>query len=1096
MPYTLDWSSAGANGTYDVTDGSGTLGVTLSTTTNSAGQTASAISNGAPAASGLWVSGLTQAVTSTMKFDAPVENLSFEIYDIDQKPGSWDGRLTIIARNAAGEEMAVSYSDLDGLHTATGNQLDADGIASAGIETGGAADSVTVTIAGPIVSLEFVFDHGESFGQSGAFGVSNMSFDASAPDYIVEGTAGADLIDASYVGDPEGDRIDNADAADGSDDDNIEAGAGNDTVRGGLGDDTILGGSGDDSLLGSEDDDSIEGADGSDSIYGETGDDVVSGGAGDDSVEGNEGNDTLFGGDGDDWLRGNHGDDSLFGGTGDDYLWGGFGDDIFFMEDGFGNDTIEGEGLAEAAGDTLDLGGVSDDLSIDLRHVNPETGTVSDGVATARFGEIEHIILGGGADTLILGDGSGADAVAGFAAPVDNGDGTYSAQDRLDVSGLSDASGNPVTVEDVIVSDSNGDGSGDAVLTFPGGESLTLKGVAVGDASAQAQLIAMGIPAAGGNFVVEGDAGANLIDTAYAGDPEGDRVDNNDHSDGSHDDYIETGAGRDTVFAGAGDDTVHAGFSADANLIYGEAGDDVITGGSGADTIHGGSGDDELFPSSGADRVFGGDGNDTIHAGIGSAYLDGGSGNDSISGGGISDRDTLVGGAGDDTLVDGGGDALFVFEDGFGHDRVTGGETGETDGDAIELGGVSGPVNVVFSGDEAGTLSAGANRVDFAEIEAIRLGAGDDTVDARAATVAAEISAGQGDDIFHGGSGDDLVFGFDGLDSLFGHDGDDALDGGAGDDAIEGGAGDDTLIGAAGADSLSGGAGYDRIFGGLGDDTIWTGAGDSAEGGDGDDLFLIAATRDAGANNATITGGEGGETLGDTLDFRGQTHWNDITYTNADPGAGGGLSGSATLEDGSVLSFSEIETVIICFTAGTRIATDRGLRLVEDLRAGDLVITRDHGLQPVRWAGRREVPAQGALAPIRFETGVLGNSRPLLVSPQHRMLIEGAEAAMLFGEPEVLVSAKHLVNGGSVARLPGGMVDYVHILFDDHEIIYAEGAPSESFFPGETGLDAVEAAAREELFTLFPELRDPAGSHGATARMCLRRHEAKLLRLS
>ena len=205
----------------------------------------------------------------------------------------------------------------------------------------------------------------------------------------------------------------------------------------------------------------------------------------------------------------------------------------------------------------------------------------------------------------------------------------------------------------------------------------------------------------------------------------------------------------------------------------------------------------------------------------------------------------------------------------------------------------------------------------------------------------------------------------------------------------------------------------------------------------------------------------------------------------------------ATLSDGAVVRFSELEKVIICFTAGTRITTARGMRPIEELEVGDLVVTRDHGLQPVRWIGQRTVPALGAMVPVRFEAGVLGNDRPLVVSPQHRMLIRGGEANMLFGRSEVLASAKHLVNGGSVAELPGGTVTYVHVLFDDHEILYAEDAPSESFFPGDTGLGAVEDGAREELFSLFPELRDPVGkgSYGETVRMCLRQHEAGLLRL-
>lgn len=314
--------------------------------------------------------------------------------------------------------------------------------------------------------------------------------------------------------------------------------------------------------------------------------------------------------------------------------------------------------------------------------------------------------------------------------------------------------------------------------------------------------------------------------------------------------------------------------------------------------------------------------------------------------------------------------------------------------------------------------------------------------------------------------------------------GDDSLSGGAGADEIYGEEGNDTLVGGTGADTMSGGAGADSF-------TI--AEGDSVTGGDGDDIFTLADLGEAGSANITITGGEGDETAGDTLDFQGLIGWGDITYTDTDD-ANGGLSGYATLADGSVVNFSEIENVIICFTKGTRILTPMGPRPIEDLHPGDLVITADDGVQPVRWIGARTVPAKGRLAPIRIKPGGrFGNTRDLLVSPQHRMLLSGPVSNLMFGEHEVLASAKHLLNGDDVFQQQGGLVTYVHMMFDRHQIVFAEGAASESFHPGAQGLDAITGAARAELFNLFPQLRSNMGSYGDTSRLCLKQFEASLL---
>ena len=170
---------------------------------------------------------------------------------------------------------------------------------------------------------------------------------------------------------------------------------------------------------------------------------------------------------------------------------------------------------------------------------------------------------------------------------------------------------------------------------------------------------------------------------------------------------------------------------------------------------------------------------------------------------------------------------------------------------------------------------------------------------------------------------------------------------------------------------------------------------------------------------------------------------------------------------------------IPCFTAGVRLATAKGQRPVEKLAVGDLVETADNGLQPVRWIGMRtldavDLAANPNLRPIRIRKGALGDRLPkrdLLVSPQHRMMVRSDVAQALFGTDEVLVAAKHLLalDGVEVAE-DLTEITYVHLLFDRHEVVYAEGAQSESLYTGEQALRAVGEPARAEIFALFPEL--------------------------
>lgn len=182
-----------------------------------------------------------------------------------------------------------------------------------------------------------------------------------------------------------------------------------------------------------------------------------------------------------------------------------------------------------------------------------------------------------------------------------------------------------------------------------------------------------------------------------------------------------------------------------------------------------------------------------------------------------------------------------------------------------------------------------------------------------------------------------------------------------------------------------------------------------------------------------------------------------------------------------------------CFTAGTLIRVPDGAVPVETLKIGDLVETMDHGPQELRWVGRQEVVGRGELAPIRIEAGALGNDRTLSVSPEHRMLLNGWLAELHFGEDEVLVAAKHLVGMPGITLQEQAEVSYLHLLFDRHEIVFAEGAPSESLHPS-GWLIAQDHALRAEIAAVFPDLLNLLeGPPVPAARRVVSRHEARLI---
>ncbi|EDZ44484.1 MAG: Hint domain-containing protein [Planktotalea sp.] len=328
-----------------------------------------------------------------------------------------------------------------------------------------------------------------------------------------------------------------------------------------------------------------------------------------------------------------------------------------------------------------------------------------------------------------------------------------------------------------------------------------------------------------------------------------------------------------------------------------------------------------------------------------------------------------------------------------------------------------------------------------------------------------------------------------------GVEGNDSIDGGAGNDTILGDGGNDTLLGGGNNDSIEGGAGNDSIDGGTGDDTVTGGGGDDVfvfGAGDGGDVITDFNTGNSGALD------DGDQTNNDFLDlspyyetiFDVREDLNDDGILNQSNGVATGstaLGGSITLTgvSASDLTFDNIN--VACFTAGTLIDTDEGPIAVEHLTSDMRLTTKDNGFQPVRAVVSRVVPGQCRFAPIVISKGALGNNRELVVSPAHRMMISGWRTELMFGCAEMLASAKSLTNGDTIYSRPVDEVEYFHILLDRHEIIFAEGSETESYFLDSESL--IDDAALE-LMALFPDLFDVAGK---TARPVLRGYETKAL---
>jgi Ca2+-binding RTX toxin-like protein len=999
-------------------------------------------------------SGSGSDATYQLEFSDAVENVSFRINDVDG-----DGLAQVRAFDADGNEIEISLAGggnvtLSDTGGAGGNDLiDSNG--------GYAPDdsglySALVTIAGPVARI--TIEHSQDGPATSGINITDVFFDAPVVD-------------------------------DGED--------GDDLLFGGDGNDTIFGEGGDDVIYGGDDADMLFGGAGSDTFVGGTDGDVVDGGA--------------AGVDFDVLDLTDNGRFEVVNQTPDSNGNGTDGTVNFLDDDNNIIGTLEFSEIEEIRGDRVvidrppeavdDVASTDEDTSVIINVLDNDTDPNGDPLtvisAIAENGTVEINQDGtltytpnddfNGDDTItyVISDPAGntdTGEVALTAAPVNDDpdarddEATTPFNTAVVIPILAndiDVDGDPLTI--TTATSPNGDVviNADGTVTFTPNTGFTGNAeisysISDGNGGVDSAVVAVVVGSGSPDGIVNGTAGDDLINLDYLGDPEGDRIDNNDEiiaGEGPQDDIVEAGAGDDLVIAGLGDDDVYGEEGNDT--LFGESGNDLLDGGLGDDVLDGGTGRDTIIGGDGSDTANGGDGDDVIDTSGGSplpdlAYpglysadsdpfddrdvVDGGAGNDVISTG--DDQDTIFGGTGNDTIDAGIDDDTVFGED--GDDRIVGGEGNDT------ISGGQGD-DVIYAG-----IDPDLGLPDNLDIQ-----------DDGTGPFGPDLVPNNGMDVVSGGDGNDTIFGADDDDILSGDAGDDYIDGGFDDDVISGGTGNDTIVGGQGVDDLSGGDDRDTFIVSDGDEAI----GDVIDGGDGGDDF-------------------------DTLNLTGSGPFN-ITYTSADQEDGfvDFLNGDGTIK--GTLDFTEIENVVPCFTPGTAIATPRGEMLVEELKVGDKIITRDNGIQEIRWMGVKHLnghslKSEPHLQPVLIQAGSLGNDLPerdMLVSPNHRMLVNNDRVSLYFEENEVLVSAKHLVNPSEGVQTVQSMgVSYIHFMFDAHEVVLANGAWTESFQPGDYSLKGIGNAQRSEIFDLFPELSGKQGLDAySSARLTLKKHEARML---
>ena len=904
--------------------------------------------------------------------------------------------------------------------------------------------------AGPIDSITF---NTVSSNEAMMY-ASRVDADYVAPDGTVDGTSGDDSMRVGST-DAQADEVDNSGNA-------IKLGAGNDKISAGSGDDTILGGAGNDYIAGN---------DGDDRLHGDA-----------DTTE-----ETTFS-----WANQNIEDGvSVTGGITGVTSSGNIQVTMSVDQgENFRSATMERNDplydynelsdsssiriLGGAAGSDPNTAKMSIDFSSLDSGVSDEVSNVTFGIfdIDQAYGFVDEVIVraydadgnlipvnltAGNSDTLDVNDETGR------AISTDAGRGTTNAKTgflQVDIAG-------PVSRIEIEYNNHDPDDTGHAIRVGD----LKMSTISATDA---------------GNDTLDGGAGNDTIYGDGGDDSLSGGADNDSLSGGSGDDRIEGGTGHDTIAGGTGNDAMSGGDDADLFVMEDDFGTDKIAGGEGGkdydvvtfDALSNGvsvtyTGEEAGTATEGPNSVSFTEieklvltnSSDYVDASIGGVAVDTGAGNDTIKV----------------------GDGAYNIDAGTGDDRIIR-EAGTTADDANSVIDAGDGIDTYVAGSGLGadhTVDLAASRLDHA---------GNDRGDLlNFENVALENSAAS----VKGDSKDNTITARGTQDnSLSGGDGNDSIDGGGGNDNLHGDAGRDTLIGGDGNDTLDGGQGDDQLT-----------------GGDGDDVFVYSGGHDTITDfNAGNTGplDDDDTTNNDFIDLSG--YYDKIFDLRADYEDNGILDQSnfettdytynSKFEDGSLKfigvqaqHFTYDNTGVVCFGKGTAIRTPRGDVLVEDLRVGDLVTTMDNGPQKIRWINTRSYDAEqmqkgSHLHPVLIKRGTFGAERDLLVSQQHGVLVGQSG--------DSFARAKHLADAAKGVRIAKGKksVTYVHLMFDDHQVIFAENVPSESFYPGPMALTQMSKPHRAAFSKVLPALgtgrvsrEEVAKIYGPTARVFLKKKQ-------